>query len=324
MGKLAIWIISQGPIRKMSFEAQDSTQPSMAPSSVVLFSTPTSVDNSTLSIAAAVEVVLSVLVFVGFIVYFGVTLYLSLVIVIAPLLLLRSDESIRYGLNLFQQYITGDINKFIDNPEKTFRSVAFWRSVTFSAFSGGISIFFLIKLLSYTHLFNSPIGLLIATIVSADLALAFAIASSAREVVIVAQNRAPASIVTFALVMAIGIGVVAATLDISKGIWAMIFAFLLALLAIMRAPKIIKQVFEIEIGQKSNKTGDFLTVARAVVAGSPRSFLVFLPGFVFGFFVRCFLIRLLATLRFFPLGVQALPSNWWNALFCVDFNVLPS
>jgi hypothetical protein len=80
-------------------------------------STPESVENGDITILAIIETVVSVAIYVGIGLHFGTFRHLAWAILVAPLMLLRTQSSVEWGLKLFDKYI-GKMKKASDSFEK--------------------------------------------------------------------------------------------------------------------------------------------------------------------------------------------------------------
>jgi hypothetical protein len=120
------------------------------------------------------------------------TLPLLTSICIAPLLLLRSKESVDLGLTWFHKYVDSGIVSLSYTQSNPLRSARFWRSVLLAVVVDGVATFFLVQLLNYyptastvleaiTAVFIGYLGLVVALI--------FVAAFTARELVVAAVRR---------------------------------------------------------------------------------------------------------------------------------------
>jgi hypothetical protein len=186
--------------------------------SLVCYSTPATVKRKIFSVFAAAEVATCAVGFAALTYYLGLRYYFVFVIIVSPLLLLRSPQSIDFGLRLFRQYVATSIADFLSAPERAFRSVRFWLSVVIAALAGGLSSYLLSKFAAPIVLGTqaSVAGPTLVSVLGTNIALAAVVATSARELVIVARMRAPAVLVTLALSIAIGTGVAIYNADIES------------------------------------------------------------------------------------------------------------
>ena len=108
-------------------------------------STVTSVEAGTVSALAAAEVIIAILLYWVFAIQFQTQTHLWVSIVVAPLLLLRSDASIVLGVKWFEQYID-DTFAFGLLPKKKSRSGRFWVALILALTATTLSAYFLARL----------------------------------------------------------------------------------------------------------------------------------------------------------------------------------
>lgn len=271
----------------------DLPSPEPDKKSWVFFSNPASIQAGTLSLLAVLETVVAVAVYWLIAWKWETHLHLLVSTCIAPLLLLRSDTSVQEGVEWFDAY-TQDGTKI--RPTGT--PVRFWGIVSLSATIAGLCVYMASHELLLGHAGWSLFGrafllggtaFLIAVAVAGAVAIAVAGAGAGVVAVLVAGAVAGAGTGAVA-----GVGAVAGAV------------------AVAVAVAVVGAVVGAVAG-----TG---AIAGAIAGEGLVIF--FIPLFV-GVLLRSLAIRFTCTLRHLPLGLQAMPNNWWQILMVIDLKHPP-
>lgn len=291
--------------------------PEGRPPLFVVRSTNQSVEAGTFSLLAAFEVGLAATAAI----YWWLEIraepeILFLSIVLAPLLLLRSKQSVELGVRWFEHYVDRSFSEAMRLPEKTFLSFRFQSSVLIALISATVAT----SLMGYFWLpveGSAPAvlrGLAIGYL-GTQSALAVTVAVAAKEVVAVAERTTPAVFVAILLVAAIVLGLTISGASILTIAAAVVGTILVSATAVMAAPSVVRAGVK---RAERRKEGGGIAIARAIMSFAPYPFVGFFPGLFFGGWLRSVGTRFAATGCHLRAGAVALPDNWWRTLFVVD------
>lgn len=291
----------------------------------VLYSTPDSVGRSAISLLAIGETIAAVILVWTLSILLNSTLPLLTSICFAPLLLLRSEESVELGLAWFYKYVDSSIVSLTYAQASPLKSIRFWGSVILAVVVDGITTFALLGFLARYPTDSIALDLVLAIVVGylgLVMALIFVAAFSARELVVAGIRRDAAIAITISLLID-----TATSGLLSRASFLVVFTIMatsltLAVTVIFYAPRLFAaaQVLAQEEGQGNT---DGLVIVRTVLGEVPRFFAFVRYGIYLGGWLRTIAIRFSATALHPLLGLRSLPENWKRTLFIQDFKSFP-
>ena len=265
---------------------------------LVLYSTPASVRAQWPSLLACLEIAIAVTIYWWIAIRFDTHKHLWVSICVAPLLLLRSKESIAVGVKWFTAYMEERNYPVEEMPNVgALPSSRRWAFIGLSVLAGTTLSYLLARLWVIDHegwpLFwrSSIIGWL-----SLNAALAAPIAVWRGSKTLTSETTC-AGIAGAALGAVVGSG--------ASVVAAVEAAFAAALAAIVGWPAVA-------VSAGANLVPPTVSGA-LMLAGS-----LLLFGWLYAFSLRALWTRFLATLCHLPAGVAALPANWSRTLFSTD------
>jgi hypothetical protein len=284
----------------------------------VWYSTATSAEANAFSVLAATEVLAAIALYWALAMWLRSHAHLWISLIVAPLLLLRSEASIALGVRWFEQYVDDTFN-FTDLPQNLFRSLHFWIALFVALGTTSVAAYFLASFWAQGQ--RGASLLLIDFVVgyaATQLALAATVAVSARGVVAFTQRRTDTAIVGAALTALTGIGVAASGSMAHPSISAALAALLLTFVGVLKGPVTLAAAMN---RVRSEAHGDVrgIAIMRAALETAPLSIAIFAPGFYLGGWIRSVGTRIAATTRHLLSGILAMPDNWWRTLFVIDF-----
>ncbi len=297
----------------MARRKRDSLNPA-----IVLWSTKSSIDSGAISFLAVAEVALSVGLYLAVFEFFQTQHFLWVSVIVAPLLLLRSPESIAKAIEWFEQYIDRSFYDVADLPKSRRGAIRIGASVFLETISTCIAA----ALLTWWWLPDE--GILLQCVVGAAIgyvasqaALTIIVIQAAAEVMVQASERRNAAQVGSLLVVATATGVAISGGNLAAIISASSITVFLAMTGIFQAPPAVAKAMAMahSHGEARVKGVEF---AREALKNAGVAFAVFAPGISLGAWIRIFGIRIVATLLYIREGLAALPSNYYRTLFVVD------
>jgi hypothetical protein len=280
-------------------------------------STATSVEAGTVSALAAAEVIIAISLYWVFAIQFQTQTHLWISIVVAPLLLLRSDASIALGVKCFEQYID-DTFAFGLLPKEKSRSGRFWVALILALTATTFSAYSLARLWlqglddAATILLSLTIGYS-----ATQIGLAIDVAGSAKALAAVAERKADTAIAGAMITAATALGVSASGANTVAVISAALATSMLALIGVLRGPATLAAAVDRVRNEMRGDTRG-IAIMRAAIETAPLAIAAFAPGFYFGGWIRSVATRITATVRHLWSGAVAMPDNWWRTLFVVD------
>ena len=273
-------------------------------------STPASVHLAIPSALGAFEVIGSVVAWWAYAIYFDTFTHLWVSICVAPLLLLRSNNSISVGVNWFSGYMQTDIDPGISTTvyEGHIRDVGSlrerWSTRTFilcGIVVFGCAVSLRLNAVPFEAGFWSIIG---TAIFCSYLFLIFVVA-------FVGIKQQSVRLTTFLMLVFMGL---------------IISAFPVWILVYIIPPQISVVATSYEL------TADtFFVIAKLAIEVAAVIGLIFFSPLIdsldailypisvaFGVVLRSFCVRILATIRFIRIGFWQIPENFRNSLFVVD------
>jgi hypothetical protein len=285
----------------------------------VWHSTPPSIEARAFSILAAFETVLAVAFYWVAALTFQSSNYLYFYpltgIIVAPLLLLRSDASVREGVKRAEAYVDGGVTDISGRPLSVW-SLRFFLAITTGLAGGGISA------LLFGYLFDiSSVGwlaipkALFVAYIAAQLGPAITIAIEPRYIGTIGGDRRLLALAVTGGAAAIVLGIFGAGASVLGGIVAFVTVSTLGVLAFLQAPPAV-----ISLRTERRQVGrlDSVQAVRTGLETAPGAFGTFALAVFVGGWLRTVTIRFVATMLHPYLGLKALPENWWRTLFVVD------
>jgi hypothetical protein len=281
-----------------------------------------SVDAQNFSILAVFEVACSSLIYWLLAVYYNSITILVVSACVAPLLLLRSDRSVRRGIALFERYVDSVI--WQSAPGET----RYWSlSFVFSTLLAISTIAGFVLVLSYIVLSVGPvIHPILAGLMIGYIAIVFSLATiaalAATQLIVVAENVGKALIVACCVVLTAILATLFSAESKASSLATIASCLVLSSIGLYSAPRVLRhgRILAAQLGAP-NVTS--LTALRALMEGAPKVCLVLTVGVFLGGWLRSVCTRFIATMQFLPDGLRALPSNWWRTLFVQDIKMLP-
>lgn len=282
-------------------------------------STAASVAAGTFSLLALAEVALAVGFYLVISDWLGTQALLWTSAVIAPLLLLRSEESVALGVRWFEGYVDRSFADVAHLPKNVFRSIRFLSSVFLEWIATVLAAFLLARyLLPTDSVWATVLHSLVVGYVASQAALAIIVVEAATEVMAQAETKMAAAIVGGLLVIAMAIGVAASGQGLLAIITACTVSIALTLTGVLQAPPAIASAMKLSQDTEQGRVRG-IPFARAALKNAGLAFAVFAPGICVGGWLRSLAIRFVATIRYIRPGLVALPENWYRTLFVIDF-----
>jgi hypothetical protein len=311
----------------------------LRPYGFVLYSTPASVRARWPSVLASIEIAVAVAAYWGIAFLIDSQAHLWISICIAPLVLLRSRQSIALGVKSFASDAEG--NGPFENMTigEALRKWRFWAIVGLASLTSATISYWLARLW-LAHYEGESLFLRSAIIGWLSLSVSFtvvvAIFRARAEMIAMSATLAgavagaTAGPIDAGLMTSAMVGVVAVTIALAT-------AGLTAAFAGSRAAEGLVMVTGVATGlatviavwaragtlgvaETVSLVAAFLMAPLCVVFSAMFFFLVFYP---LGHLLGATLIRFWATLRYLPAGLAALPTNWSRTLFSIDFAYYP-
>lgn len=294
---------------------------------IVWSSTKDSARQGKISLLACLETLLAAAFYWTAAIFFETTIPLLVSICIAPLLLLRSEQSVALGLKWFQEYVDSGMMSLWSSGATPLKSIRFWCSVLLAVAINGLASLLFFKYFVDPIVATGSITLIAAvSLLSGYLALVFALIFVAafcnRELIIVALRKDGAVVVTIALLLfstlsgfIAGAGLIAISALVA-------IQFIAATIAILYVPAIIEKSKSLADRDGLGEANQ-ITIIRVVLGDVSWLFSFLRYGMYLGGWLRSLTIRFLATVRHPLLGLKALPENWKRTLFVQDIKMLP-
>jgi hypothetical protein len=285
----------------------------------VWHSTAASVESGTISILAACEVIVAVILYWFVAVWLHTQAHLWISIAIAPLLLLRSEASVALGVKWFEHYIDAG---FRQSPEQAIRSLRAW----LAAVPAAIGIGWVACSLSRGFLLGTPDWRTVSYAVivgylSSQVGVVIVGTIALHELIVLMAWRSIAALVAFATVIAVSVGVLISGAGLVSGLVVVATTAALAILGMSRAPPVGQAIGR--ASATTNEESHGITAGREVLTKEPLSFLIFAPALFFGGWLRTLAIRFAATAPHLWAGILSLPENWRRTLFAIDLSYPP-
>jgi hypothetical protein len=286
-------------------------------------STDDSVDDRTFSILAAVEVAISIALYWAFAIWFQTQIHLWVSIIIAPVLLLRSDASVALGVKWFEQYIDKTFAFSFFKKRAKFRSGRFWIAMLVAMITTTTAAYTLGRLWLSSN--DGIIPLLLSFGIgycALQIGLAFDIAGSAAAMAAIAERKVDAAGAGAMLTTATTLGVYESGATPVNIIAAALATLILSFIGVLVGPSTLASaVAQVRTKPRGDTRG--IAVMQAAMEHAPWAIAVFAPGFYFGGWFRSVGTRITATIRHLDLGIAAISENWWRTLFIVDLRYPP-
>jgi hypothetical protein len=282
----------------------------------VWHSTFDSVNSGRFSVLAASEVLLAMTIYWTIVIVVeNQSYYLVVGLVVAPLLLLRSDASIAQGVKWLERYVDGGLTDVTDRSMSIF-SIRFLLSVALGLIAGGASAFTLGRLWQPQSVtWGFVVEVAIMAYVAAQIGVAGPIAFDPRYVGTIGGNWRLLLAAVSGGAAAVAIGFIASGADFAYAVIAVVVVGSMGVAALLEAPSTVAFLRATRDGERRI---DSIEAVGAGLASAPKSFVVFAPAVFFGGWVRTVVIRFAATLLHLRAGILAIPQNWWRALFVID------
>jgi hypothetical protein len=276
--------------------SQDARSQNVAPPATPMFvgwSTKDSVLNGVPSILAAIEVAVAVSAYWAVAIYLETSTHLWVSVCVAPLLLLRSDQSIALGVTWMENYV----GAFSAPPAQSVsQSIQFW----LGWFAGLIAAAFTAFILTSHWVLSHAIPALflreiIVGAFSLQIGMAAAVATVGGQTRLEERKRRRTMVVLTILSVAIAIAAGAAARDVATG-----------------GAAIVARTIGAATGA--------MALVIAITKASQHNFEIpMMPGILAGCWLRTLAIRFTATALHLRPGFQSLPGNFVQNLFVVDF-----
>jgi hypothetical protein len=283
-------------------------------------STDASVRAERLSAMAFVEVVVAAsIVLCGFFYAWQYAkTYPWISIIVAPLLLLRSNRSVALGLKWFEYYVDGGWGQ---DPQKVAKSAIAWLGlmVVFAAVTFAVASLTYAFRVDQSAWFTAILGIALAYL-ALQICVATYAAVLAHQVAALIVWMLPSAIASLTFVAAVAVGLIIGGASIISFV-STFGAILLALLLILREIPAAVAVMR-RIPRTTNKAL-LIDVMQEILQAAPISLTLLAPGVFLGGWLRTLAIRFGATLRYLPDGFRELPSNWRRTLFVIDYGHPP-
>lgn len=281
------------------------------------YSTPESVKHGTASAFAIVEALMAVWLYWEIAAWHGDQRALWLAVVAVPLLLLRSDASVKLGVKSISKYVD---EIFIDIgrvPPRFYWSFRFWSAVLVCA-GAEFSVSWLLSYLCIKAALPMPefaIGIAAGYVIT-QIALGIAAAFAARGMVTIAAQRTSGKLIALILIAVAQIGAWAAGAG---------WQFILGVAAAMIAACVVAIAKSYDALSRAATRGNLggMYVARAVAQVAPWQVAIFLPGVFLTAWLRSVGTRIAATICHPLEGMKAWSENWWRTVVCTDLCTLP-
>lgn len=288
---------------------------------LVAWSSPESLQKEQLSLLACFEVAASIACYILLAGFLHSQPHLWFSILVVPLFLLRSPNSVSLSVSKFESYVDRLFKQ--ERAEDAWRSWQFWMIALFGNATIGLSAFLLSDYMLSTSLTLVRV-MLFAFIgyLAAVFGFSLVIATNVRLVVAVAQRPMLAILPGIMAPIAAGVGVALATANPAATISATSAILILGLVAAFEIPRAAKEAAK---QAAAELTGDAkgLAFVRAARKLAPISMSLFAPGCFLGGFLRSSWIRFVANISFFRDGCANLPRNYWRLLFVLDIRHKP-
>lgn len=280
----------------------------------VLSSTAASVKHGIPSLLAAAEVVVAVSFYWAIALAFETQAHLWMSVVVAPLLLLRSDASVALGIRWFEQFVHYG---FSQTPGEAIRKVQLWIAVALAAAAVPILTLLLAHfLLNGTEPWRAVgLGFLIAYLVT-QAGTAIVLGIAANELGVLLASRPLTIAIGTAAVAAISLGVIFSDSEILPTVMVITTAIALGIAGVRGAPIVARTITLSRLSSQGEARG--VTAALAIIETAPHLFAIFAPGAFVGAWLRSVVIRVVATACHPLAGLVALPDNWWRTVFVID------
>jgi hypothetical protein len=289
---------------------------------IVWHSSPDSIAAKDFSVLAAVETVLAVLLYwlialtsPKYLYYYPLT-----GIIVSPLLLLRSEASVKEGVQRAEAYVDRGLLNISGRPLGIW-SHHFLFAIGIGMAAGAVSAFVIGHILNITSVdWFALLKGVFAAYLAAQLGPAVTIAVEPRYIGTIAGDR---RLLVFGVIgggAAIAVGLLTAGADILIGTAAFMTVGALGMLALLDAPSVV-----VSLRTERSQFGklDSVRAAQAGLEIAPGAVGTFALSVFLGGWLRTVTIRFVATILHFWSGLKALPENWWRTLFVVDICQAP-
>jgi hypothetical protein len=306
----------RGPEARQRFKPQADSL--LAPS-LVLFSTAASVEAGVFSLSAAIEVILAITIYWTIAIYLETQAHLWASVIIAPLLLLRSDTSVALALRWFEQYVhTG----FGGSAATAIRDFQVWSATAVAAIIVPLATILLAQLMLQGPVsWITPASAFIVAYLAAQVGTAIVLGIAANQFPALCEWRWLTLAMAAAAVLSVTTGVALAGIKTLPAVLVIVSISGLAIAGVQGAPIATAVINRSRLSAEAETRG--VTVALGLVRQAPHLLAIFAPGAFVGAWVRSLAIRFAATARHPLHGLRALPDNWWKAVFVVDFRHPP-
>jgi hypothetical protein len=290
----------------------------------VLYSTKESVEHGIQSSLAWLEVLIAASAYwLAAIYYYKSAAVLFLSACVSLVLLLRSDQSVNYGVELFEKYVDSVLWERDLSSGVNYFSKRFIFSIAIGTATNAGGVFAFAYLSSVFGAPTDPVvrGMLIAYF-AVVLALAMVTACAATELILVAEQLSAAILVALCILTAGTIAAFFAGIDFMTFFGMLLTSTVLVLIGLWSAPLVLSHGRHIARQQgKQNVTT--MTALQAVLEGAPKLCLILTVGVFIGGWFRSICTRVIATVCYLPEGIRSIPFNWRRTLLVQDVLNIP-
>ncbi len=286
----------------------------------VWHSTSESVKGNTFSVLALAEVLISVGAYWALAVWLQSQTHLWVSIIVAPLLLLRSEPSTALGVKWFDNYV--DASPL--TPKQVMASPVFWVASVAASLSTALVAYALSKTFLSGHeswatvLLGCVVGYLA---IQAGLAIETAVAG--HEVATVSAERMILATLAAGGWSAMAVGIITAGAGNVTVIAVLLTTTVLLAIGVVKVPPITASAITARNESDVEARSRGVTFGRASLAKGPLVLAPHAPAILLGGWLRSVAVRMLATACHPWAGMKAMPSNWWRTLFVIDTSYPP-
>jgi hypothetical protein len=287
----------------------------------VWISTPTSVRDGMFSATAALETLAAVAGYWAYTIYFETTTSLWISICVAPLLLMRSTQSLSLAGRWFGAYV-----QTRDDPanlKRVVRSVDLWFGIAVATFVSGLLVYTVSRRLPTDHSVWFQVGYGFVVGFSSQLSNFLTAVATAVAIRRAGPTLAALLAATAASFLSILIGPILAiasgahtsvALGVALGNISEILIFFGFL---WWSRRLLRQ----QIARAGVTSDAAIDLQTALARPGAHGWVVLLvaPGMACGIVLRSILIRLAATIRHIRPGFWEIPANFKQSLFVIDF-----
>jgi hypothetical protein len=302
-GRLAGVAMAKGGANSSGLVGRANTW--LRPNGFVLCSTPASVRARWGSILAYTEVAIAVAAYWWIALHFDTQRHLWISICIAPLLLLRSRESMARGVRYFTVFVDSRPYEQMTAGE-ALRTWKLWATLVLSALASGATSYVL-----YRAWFIDSEGWSLFWRIAVAMWLSLNVGQAIHVAAIRTRGIGLDTIEAAEMPRISGVIAVSAAIQIATTIPALAPLVIVAATAVLMGSNLTAAI--------ASSAGALVAlVMSAAIAKAPWS-VAALFGFYSGLILRAVLTRFLATLRHLWAGLRAFPANWYQTLFSIDF-----